>query len=64
MPVEPGPIRTSRRCEQPETDPREETSMASGSRTTFGRRLGVLIAGAVVVTAHTAATAATTLGCD
>jgi uncharacterized membrane protein len=49
-----GPIHRRRRCEQRETDRSgEEMSMASSSRTTLGRRLGVLVAAATALTALT-----------
>jgi hypothetical protein len=43
------------------TRPGEEMSMTSTARTTVGRRLGVLIAGSLVVTALTAGTAAASM---
>ena len=45
-PLEPGSIRTGRRCEHPGNRPHawEETSMAASSRGALGRRLGVLVA--------------------
>jgi hypothetical protein len=54
-----------RRCEQQETDAHEETSMVSTARTNLRRGLRLALAGAVVLTALSAATATaapTTMG--
>jgi len=59
LPAEPGSIRAGPAANTKETDPRRlrGTSMAASSRKALGRRLGVLVAGAVVVASLTAASA-------
>jgi hypothetical protein len=58
VPVEPGSIRTSRRCEHQETDRQEETDMTSTARTLVsGGRLRLTLAAVVVLVAFTVSTA-------